>query len=68
MMDLSMLQTLLALLAGSLSSLKSHRELVVENLILRQQLAVYERAVSRPKLTQTDRAFWLALMRLWTGF
>ena len=25
--------------------------------------AVYERAVGRPKLTKTDRAFWLALIR-----
>ena len=65
MMGIAMLRTLLALLTSSLSSLKSRRELAVENLVLRQQLAVYEREVSRPKLTQTDRAFWLALMRLW---
>ena len=60
MMDLRMLRTLLALLTGSLLSFKSRRELAIENLVLRQQLAVYEREVKRPKLTKTDRAFWLA--------
>jgi putative transposase len=60
-----MLQTLLALLAGSLPSLKSRQELVVEILTLRQQLVVYEREVNRPKLNRADRAFWLVLMRLW---
>ena len=60
-----MLQTLLALLAGSWSSLKSRQELVVEILTLRQQLVVYEREVNRPKLNRVDRAFWLVLMRLW---
>ena len=58
-----MLRILIALLTTSLSSLKSRRELAIENLVLRQQLAVYKRRVKRPKLTKADRAFWVTLMR-----
>jgi len=39
-----------------------HRQLALENLALRQQLAVYKRTVTRPKLRTTDRLFgsgWL---------
>jgi len=32
-----------------------HRQLAVENLALRQQLAVYKRTTARPKLRTTDR-------------
>jgi hypothetical protein len=35
-----------------------HRQLAMENLALRQQLAVYKRTVTRPKLRMTDRLFW----------
>ena len=63
-----MLHLLYALLATARSSLKSHRELSLENLALRQQLAILKRATKRPKLTNADRAFWVALSRLWTGW
>ena len=36
-------------------------ELVLENLVLRQQLAVLRRRVPRPKLRLLDRLFWVAL-------
>ena len=36
-----------------------HRQLAVENLALRQQLAVYKRTTARPKLRTTDRLFWI---------
>src|SRR5207253_7197284 len=45
-----------------------HRQLALENLALRQQLAVYKRTVPRPKLRTTDRLFWLALARVWAGW
>ncbi len=32
-----------------------HRQLALENLALHQQLAVYKRSVTRPKLRTTDR-------------
>jgi len=35
-----------------------HRQLALENLALRQQLAVYKRTVTRPPLRRTDRLFW----------
>ena len=60
-----MVRILIALLTTSLSSLKSRQELAVENLVLRQQLAVYNRKVKRPKLNKADRAFWLVLMQWW---
>ncbi len=42
--------------------------LVAENLALRQQLAVMQRAVPRPKLRRRDRIFWVWLSSLWTGW
>src|SRR5438132_1507132 len=35
-----------------------HRQLALENLALHQQLAVYKRSVTRPKLRTTDRLFF----------
>jgi putative transposase len=47
---------------GTLADLKrSKRELITENLFLRQQLIVLERQVSRPKLTQRDRQVFVLL-------
>jgi putative transposase len=60
-----MLHLLYALLATARSSLNSQRELALENLALRQQLAILQRKTQRPRLTRTDRAFWVALCRLW---
>ena len=40
-----------------------HRQLALENLALRQQLAVYKRTVTRPKLRTTDRLFWVWLAK-----
>lgn len=44
------------------------RALELENLALRQQLAVLQRTVKRPKMTRWDRAFWIALSRTWPGW
>jgi len=43
----------------------SHRQLALENLALRQQLAVYKRTVPRPRLRTTDRLLWAGLARVW---
>ena len=48
--------------------LGGHRQLALENLALRQQLAVYKRMVTRPPLRSTDRLFWVALARVWAGW
>jgi len=47
------------------SFFRGRRALVLENLALRQQIAVYKRAQKRPRLRSTDRAFWALLSRLW---
>src|SRR5438445_5581799 len=44
------------------------RQLALENLALRQQLAVYKRTVPRPKLRTADRFFWMALAWVWAGW
>jgi putative transposase len=45
-----------------------HRQLALENLALRQQLAVYKRIAPRPRLRTTDRLLWVGLARVWTGW
>ena len=60
-----MISQLFALLRAGVSSLCDKRELALENLALRQQLQVYNRNAKRPKLTDVDRVFWMALMRWW---
>jgi len=45
-----------------------HRRLAIENLALRQQLAVYKRTAPRRRLRATDRLFWVGLARIWTGW
>ena len=48
--------------------LKSRSRLALENLALRQQLAVLRRSIKRPKLRAADRAFWVVLARLWSDW
>jgi putative transposase len=50
------------------SCLRTHRELALENLALRQQLAVWKAREPRPRLTQMDRIFWVLLSRVWTSW
>src|SRR5262245_64480871 len=45
-----------------------HRQVALENLALRQQLAVYKRAMPRPKLRTMDRLLWVGLTSVWTGW
>jgi hypothetical protein len=45
-----------------------HRQVAIENLALRQQLTVYKRTATRPRLRTTDRPFWVGLARVWTGW
>src|SRR5438093_4127264 len=48
--------------------LGGHRQLALENLALRQQLAVYKRTVTRPPLRRRDRVFWVGLASVWAGW
>jgi hypothetical protein len=42
-----------------------HRAVALENLALRQQLAVFRRTVERPPLRHRDRLFWILLAKAW---
>ncbi len=42
-----------------------HRALVLENLALRQQLAVYRRIRPKPAIRWSDRLFWIGLRWAW---
>ena len=53
------------LLAAATSALKPRRDLALENLALRQQLAILKRKRQRPHLTAGDRLFWVTLSRVW---
>src|SRR6516164_2436978 len=44
------------------------REFTLENLALRQQLAVITRQPPRPRLRGTDRWFWVCLARFWPNW
>ncbi len=48
-------------------ALRTHRALAVENLTLRQQLAVLKHRQGRARLSDADRLFWVPLSRIWTG-
>jgi putative transposase len=59
----------LKLMLWSVRSLtRSRRVVVLENLALRQQLAIAVRSGRRPKLVAVDRAFWIALRQVWTDW
>ena len=48
--------------------IRCRHDLATENLALRQQLAVMKYQRPRPKLTDTDRLFWVVLSRFWSGW
>ena len=46
----------------------SRRELLLENLVLRQQLAVFKEKRPLPQLAMADKLFWVLMCRLWSGW
>src|SRR5258707_4440863 len=48
--------------------LRARRSLLLENLALRQQLAVLKRRHPRPRLDLLDKLFWVAVRRFWSGW
>jgi len=62
---MSVLKSLVVFLRAMLLARSS---LALENLALRQQLAVYKQSVNRPKLRRRDRIFWVCLSRLWSNW
>ena len=59
---------ILVLVRSLLSALATRQTLLLENLALRQQLAVLQRDSKRPRLRKADRVFWVFLSRSWTGW
>ena len=45
--------------------LVSRTNLAMENLALRQQLALLNRKTARPHLRNSDRLFWVTISKLW---
>ncbi len=60
-----MLRILWIVLRSVASAFRSRRDLVLENLALRQQLAAFKARGKQPRVRPADRAFWLVLRRLW---
>jgi hypothetical protein len=48
--------------------LRARRSLLLENLALRQQLAVLKRRHPRPRLDLLDKLFWVAIRRFWSAW
>ena len=44
---------------------RSRRDLLLENLALRQQLVVMKQRYPRPQVSTSDKLFWVILRRLW---
>jgi putative transposase len=59
---------LIACISAFFSAFSRHRNLALENLALRQQLAIFKRRHPRPSLRPTDRLFWVWLSKIWTGW
>ena len=47
---------------------RSRRDLLLENLALRQQLGVFRQKHPQPRFAATDKLFWVMLRRLWAGW
>jgi putative transposase len=47
---------------------RARRSLLLENLVLRQQLAVFKRKHPRPRLGVIDKLVWVLARRFWSGW
>src|SRR5215470_17143917 len=63
-----MFRVLAALLSTALQAFQPRSSLLLENLVLRQQLAVLKRRHPRPDLRAADKLFWVLLRRFWSGW
>jgi putative transposase len=60
-----MLRVLWLAFGSLLRIFRNRRDLIFENFVLRQQLAVLKRRRPRPALNLFDKLFWVAISRLW---
>jgi putative transposase len=63
-----MLTALVVLLRSLGLIFSGHQAVALENVALRQQLAVLRRTVKRPPLCNRDRLFWVLLAKAWRGW
>ena len=63
-----MLSWILVLFGTARASLKSRNQLALENLALRQQLAMLRQSVKRPRVRFGDRLFWVLYAKYVTGW
>jgi transposase InsO family protein len=63
-----MLRLLRLLFVLAARPIRSRRDLLLENLALRQQLAVLKERHPQPRFSTSDKLFWVILRRLWTGW
>ena len=45
---------------------RCRRDLLLENLVLRQQLLVFKQRKERPRLAPVDKLFWIGIKRIWS--
>ena len=60
-----MLNAILSLFRMIPLILGGYGQVALENLALREQLAIFQRSVRRPKIRPTDRLFWVCLRKVW---
>src|SRR5216684_4229072 len=65
---LRMIGTIGLLVGSFLRLFRSRRRLLLENLVLRQQLATLKRRHRRARLDLVDKLFWVAVRRFWSGW
>ncbi len=65
---MAMPRLLQLLLRTLVSAIQTHRALALENLALRQQVALLKSSVKRSRPSVSDRLFWVALARWWSDW
>src|SRR5881628_3266689 len=60
-----MLNAILSLFRMILLILGGYEQIALENLALREQLAIFQRSVRHPKIRLMDRVFWVCLRKVW---
>ena len=60
-----MLNAILSLFRMILLLLGGYEQIALENLALREQLAIFQRSVRHPKVRLMDRVFWVCLRKAW---
>src|SRR5258708_31770103 len=63
-----MLRLLRLLVVLSSRFFRSRRDLLLENLALRQQLGVFKQKPPQPRFAAADKLFWVMLSRFWAGW